>query len=880
FYSERIDLTSEYGIYADITAFIDIATGEIKWEIKAIDPETGDIPTDPLKGFLPPNDENRIGEGFVTYTIKSKNDANTGDRIDAEARIIFDNNEPIDTPSIFNTLDAGKPTSEVASLPSVSESTAFLVKWAGNDETGGSGLATYNVYVSEDDGSFELWQGGTTLTEATFTGEAGRTYKFYSLATDNAGNQQDVSTATPATVEILSRGTFDFSAPSFSINENGTALASVIVNRTNGSYGTAEVTLELSDSTATGGTQPYNTGVDYDNSPIVVSFADGETSKVVTVPINDDTELEGHEIINLSLNNPTNGAVVGEQGSAVIKLIDDDTNLKFNLTPEADVSNQMLAAFAEATSYWTSIISNSADVNITVGFRDLGAGVLAQNTAERSNFTYTDIYDALVANRTSEDDFTSSDNLQDGSDFSLLLNRTSNNPAGSDSITPYLDNDGDANNTTIRVNRANAKGLGLIEASDSSQDALLILNSNSNITWDFDPSDGISIGAYDFVGLVAHEIGHTLGFDSGVDVLDSNSPAPDDSYTYVTPMDLFRFSADSIANGNGVIDWTASTTNKYFSIDGGTTEIASFSTGVNYGDGQQASHFKDDVVLSIMGPKVAPGEQLQISSLDKQLFDVIGWNFLDTNTNFTKLAFGANEFSIGEDGTPIDTVTVVRTGNAQGSVSVSITLTDNTATSPADYENTSIVVNFADGETSKTVEIPIVDDTVKENDETISLTLNNPTGGATIGTRSTATLIIKDNDALAMNLIGTPNDDTLQGGDGNDNIDGKAGNDSLLGGAGDDTLSGGSGNDILYGGDDSDSLIGGDGDDLLNGGAGNDYVRETADTDFVLTDNQLTGRGTDTLVSIELAAITGGESNNTIDATGFTKTTYLYGNSG
>ncbi|NJN12705.1 MAG: hypothetical protein HC815_34015, partial [Richelia sp. RM1_1_1] len=41
FYSERIDLTSEYGIYADITAFIDIATGEIKWEIKAIDPETG-----------------------------------------------------------------------------------------------------------------------------------------------------------------------------------------------------------------------------------------------------------------------------------------------------------------------------------------------------------------------------------------------------------------------------------------------------------------------------------------------------------------------------------------------------------------------------------------------------------------------------------------------------------------------------------------------------------------------------------------------------------------------------------------------------------------------------------------------------------------------
>jgi hypothetical protein len=40
--------------------------------------------------------------------------------------------------------------------------------------------------------------------------------------------------------------------------------------------------------------------------------------------------------------------------------------------------------------------------------------------------------------------------------------------------------------------------------------------------------------------------------------------------------------------GNGVIDWTASTTDKYFSIDGGTTKLASFATGVNYGDGQQS----------------------------------------------------------------------------------------------------------------------------------------------------------------------------------------------------------------------------------------------------------------------------------------------------
>jgi Ca2+-binding RTX toxin-like protein len=745
FYSDRIDLREKYGIYADITAFIDITTGEAKWEIKAIDPETGDIPTDPLKGFLPPNNESHVGEGFVTYTIKSKSTTQTGNRIDAQARIVFDNNEPIDTPSIFNTVDLGNPISAVDALPSSINTSTFLVKWAGND-SGGSGLATYNVYVSKDDAPFELWQGKTTLTEATFTGEGGHTYKFYSLATDNAGNQQDVSTATPVSVEILSPGTLAFSTPTFSVNEDGTTIAAVTITRTNGSYGAVEVTLSLSGGTATGGTQPYASGVDYDNSPITVSFVDGETSKTIAIPVNNDTQLESNETIYLSLSNPIGGAVIGQQSNAVLALVDNDTNLNFSLTPEAEISAQVLMAFTEATSYWTSLFSNTANINITIGFRDLGAGILAQNVAERSNFAYADVYNALFANQTSADDFNSASNLQSGSAFSLLLNRTSNNPTGSGSITSYLDNDGDANNTTIRVNRANAKALGLISANASGQDAMLILNNNSSLTWDFDPSDGISFGAYDFVGLVAHEIGHTLGFDSGVDVLDSNPPAPDDGYTYVTPMDLFRFSTASTAYGNGVIDWTASTTDKYFSIDGGTTKLASFATGVNYGDGQQSSHWKDNLGLGIMDPTIALGERIQISALDKQVFDVIGWNLLDTITNYAKLSFGAATFSISEDGTPINAVTVIRTGSTTGSVSATITFSDDTAISPADYDNTPIVVTFASGETFQTVTIPIINDTLTETLENIQLTLGSPTGGAAIGIQNTATLSILDDD--------------------------------------------------------------------------------------------------------------------------------------
>jgi hypothetical protein len=91
-------------------------------------------------------------------------------------------------------------------------------------------------------------------------------------------------------------------------------------------------------------------------------------------------------------------------------------------------------------------------------------------------------------------------------------------------------------------------------------------------------------------------------------------------------MDLFRFSQSSIANGKGVIDWAANTTDKYFSINGGIKKIASFSTGQIYGDQQQASHWKDDLGIGIMDPTAAPGELLEISQQDQQLLDVIGWD--------------------------------------------------------------------------------------------------------------------------------------------------------------------------------------------------------------------------------------------------------------
>ena len=95
--------------------------------------------------------------------------------------------------------------------------------------------------------------------------------------------------------------------------------------------------------------------------------------------------------------------------------------------------------------------------------------------------------------------------------------------------------------------------------------------------------------------------------------------------------------------------------------------------------------------------------------------------------------------------------------------------------------------------------------------------------------------------------FGTPNDDTLTGGDGADIMHGLDGNDTLVGGGGADVVTGEVGNDTLGGGAGNDQLEDAGGTDLLNGGRGDDQI-VAFDTVFPLgVDTIEGGRGNDTI---------------------------------
>ena len=63
------------------------------------------------------------------------------------------------------------------------------MSWSGQDDPGGSGIASDDVYVTDNGGPFAPFLTGTTQTSATFDGVNGHTYAFWSAATDNWPNE-------------------------------------------------------------------------------------------------------------------------------------------------------------------------------------------------------------------------------------------------------------------------------------------------------------------------------------------------------------------------------------------------------------------------------------------------------------------------------------------------------------------------------------------------------------------------------------------------------------------------------------------------------------------------------------------------------------------
>ncbi|MET0753771.1 MAG: Calx-beta domain-containing protein [Pyrinomonadaceae bacterium] len=161
------------------------------------------------------------------------------------------------------------------------------------------------------------------------------------------------------------------------------------------------------------------------------------------------------------------------------------------------------------------------------------------------------------------------------------------------------------------------------------------------------------------------------------------------------------------------------------------------------------------ISISITGDTLVEGNETFYVNLSNAVNAAIGddqgLGTINNDDVGGTIKFSVPTVSVNESAASIS-LTVTRTGGSASDVFVNYATQNGTAISPGDYSSSSGTLNFGASETSKTITIPIIDDATVEGNESFTANLSSPTSGAVLGTPSTVTVTIIDNDVCAYSI--------------------------------------------------------------------------------------------------------------------------------
>jgi hypothetical protein len=235
----------------------------------------------------------------------------------------------------------------------------------------------------------------------------------------------------------------------------------------------------------------------------------------------------------------------------------------------------------------------------------------------------------------------------------------------------------------------------------------VMFDTSTNWYFGSDPA-GIAPAQVDFFTVAEHEIGHLFGFGIA---------------------DSFK---SHISNGQFT----------------GVNAVALYGGNVPLDPNSNFSHWAENVTDmgsgAVMVPVLPEGTRRLFTALDFAALNDIGWTTATQASGI--LQFSAPSYTAAEDQQSV-TLTVTRTGSTAGTIAVQYATSDGAARAGTDYIPVSGTLTFADGVASQVIVVSLFDDhAIGEGAETFQLTLVNPSGGAMLGSTSTAQISIAEDD--------------------------------------------------------------------------------------------------------------------------------------
>lgn len=615
-----------------------------------------------------------------------------------------------------------------------------------------------------------------------------------------------------------------FSAPSVTVQEDKTSVI-LTLNRTGNTSGASTVNFDLHDVTAA-------SGQDYRFRTGTVTFNALETTKTIEIPLIDDNLPEGIESFLVELSSPSGGTILDNGGRTTVNILDNEIGSPILFAIDTAGNLLRLRSDAPGTILSTTAITGlqQGEQLIGIDFRPAtgqlyGAGStgrlyrLNTSTGAATQVGTTTFNPALNGTEFGFDFNPVPDRIRvvSDQDQNLRLNPDTGAVAATDPVLAYADNDFSAGQNPRVVAIAYTNSLsGVVSTTlygiDSALDRLVVQGSPGGAPTSPNGGQLSSIGllGVDTTDLVGLDIGPGSGEGLALASLTRPGATTSDLFTInltngrvglvgtigggVTIRDIAIAPSGVLQFSNVVFNVAENGTNAAITLQrlngsegavsvtltasNGTatagTDFTATTTTVSWADGDTAPK---TVQIPITEDAVFEGpETVQLRLTAPQGGASLGLqqvaNLIIADNDAAPIASITSRVTVTEGNTGTTTTatfTVTLSSAAGTTINVAFASAPGTATAPADYTATNGTLTFAPGETTKTISVNVVGDTILEGRETATVALTAPDTNVVIAPNGgVGTLLIRDDDGTPvqrflattfLELLGRPIDD-------------------------------------------------------------------------------------------------------------------------